>query len=88
MQGNHWWVQVIGTDPDYQRKGFGGRMLDFIGAVADKNSMPTYLDTSGQANENFYKKHDFRVVGKYVLTAGSDTMDTDGGIAAMMRDSK
>ena len=28
-KGNHWWVQVIGTDPDYQRKGFGGRMLDF-----------------------------------------------------------
>ena len=87
-KGDHWYVQAFGTKPDCQRKGFGSRLLEFIGLLGDKSGVPVYLETTGAYSEAFYIKGGFRVVQRYIVSAGSDTLDANGGMAAMIRDPK
>ena len=81
-------------------QGYGSRMLNFIGTLADADGVLAYLETSGASNEAFYSKGGFTPAGRYPLRAGDDSFDLyaqedrlkvvdgsggEGGLVAMVR---
>lgn len=59
---DHWYLFVLGVDPDRQGQGVGGKMIAPILERADKDRLPCYLETMKERNVTFYKKHGFEVV--------------------------
>ena len=58
----HWYLALIGVDPDYSGKGIGGSLLRPILAEADGEGLPCYLETAEERNVAFYQKHGFETV--------------------------
>ena len=84
----HWYCQIFATSPESQRNGYSKRMLPFLSQLSDKSGVPFYLETTGEKNEQFYGKCGFEVVERYPLIVGSDKLDVNGGMAAMVRPPK
>jgi ribosomal protein S18 acetylase RimI-like enzyme len=57
----HWYLPVIGVEPDRQGEGLGGRMLATVLGRLDTNGVPAYLETSTEANVAWYRHHGFEV---------------------------
>lgn len=66
----HWYLQVIGTDPPKQGKGFAGVLLRNQLAVADAGAMPCYLESSKPTNIPVYRAFGFEVVREISLPNG------------------
>jgi GNAT superfamily N-acetyltransferase len=58
----HWYLALVGVDPDYSGKGIGGSLLRTILAEADMEGLPCYLETAEEGNVAFYQKHGFETV--------------------------
>ncbi len=58
----HWYLALVGVDPDYAGKGIGSALLRPILAEADANGVPCYLETAEERNVAFYQKHGFETV--------------------------
>jgi hypothetical protein len=58
----HWYLFVLGVDPDRQGQGVGGKMIAPILERADKDQLPCYLETMKERNVTFYQKHGFEVI--------------------------
>ena len=58
----HWYLALVGVDPDYSGKGIGGSLLRPILAEADGEGFPCYLETAEGRNVAFYQKHGFETV--------------------------
>ncbi|KAL0947542.1 hypothetical protein HGRIS_013638 [Hohenbuehelia grisea] len=63
-------VAALGTHPAAQGKRYGGALLDYVTAMADKNGQTTHLESSNPLNVPFYRRHGFVVVGE--VSAGDD----------------
>jgi GNAT superfamily N-acetyltransferase len=57
----HWYLQTIGTDPQFQGKGYGGVILRHTLAVADAAHMPCYLESSKDTNIPIYQSFGFEL---------------------------
>ena len=66
----HWYLQVIGTDPAKQGKGFGGRIMRHRLAHVDASGMPAYLESSKASNIPIYQSFGFEVSGEIRLPGG------------------
>jgi ribosomal protein S18 acetylase RimI-like enzyme len=66
----HYYLQVIGTDPAKQGKGFGGVVMRRHLAVADAARMPCYLESSKETNIPIYQSFGFAVTGEIRLPDG------------------
>lgn len=66
----HFYLQVIGTDPVAQGKGYGGLVLRRHLAVADREGLPAYLESSKEQNIPFYRSFGFEVTGEINLKNG------------------
>jgi ribosomal protein S18 acetylase RimI-like enzyme len=66
----HWYLFVLGVDPERQGKGVGGTIIQPIMERADKDQLPCYLETMKDRNVTFYKKHGFEVVVDDVFPNG------------------
>jgi len=66
----HYYLQVIGTDPAKQGKGFGGVVMRRHLAVADAARMPCYLESSKATNIPIYQSFGFEVTGEIRLPDG------------------
>jgi len=66
----HWYLQVIGTDPAKQGKGFGSLIMRQQLAVADAAHMPCYLESSKDTNIPIYKSFGFEVTGEIRIPNG------------------
>ncbi|MDE3115072.1 MAG: GNAT family N-acetyltransferase [Pseudomonadota bacterium] len=66
----HWYLQVIGTDPAAQGKGFGGRLMRRGLAVVDEAHAPAYLESSKEANIPIYQSFGFAVTGEIRIKDG------------------
>ena len=66
----HWYLQVLGTDPARQGKGYGGVVMRRQLALADAADMPAYLESSKEANIPIYKSFGFEVTGEIKLPGG------------------
>lgn len=66
----HWYLAVLGTDPDAQRCGLASAILGPVLERCDRERMPAYLESSKAANIPFYAKHGFEVVDELKIPDG------------------
>jgi|SRR5581483_1430678 len=60
----HWYLAVLGTDPDHQGKGIGSSLLAPVLRLCDEEGLPAYLESSKERNIAFYRRHGFEVTGE------------------------
>ena len=58
----HWYLWVIGVEPERQGRGLGGSLVEPMIVRADAERMPCYLETHKERNVAFYQKHGYNVV--------------------------
>ena len=46
---------MFATHPKYQNKGYGTKLIQFLGKIADKEGVLSILETAGIKNTTFYK---------------------------------
>jgi GNAT superfamily N-acetyltransferase len=66
----HWYLFILGVDPDRQGQGVGGQLIAPAIARADEQGLPCYLETMKTRNLPFYQKHGFAVVVEEDLPKG------------------
>ncbi|MFF4328379.1 GNAT family N-acetyltransferase [Streptomyces sp. NPDC001591] len=70
----HWYLAVVGADPDGQGQGHGAALLRSGLAQADAAGLPVYLESSKEANLPFYEHLGFTVLGEAQLPGGGPTL--------------
>lgn len=58
----HWYLWVLGVEPEHQGEGIGGSLLRDGLARADASQLPCYLETMKPENVSLYQKFGFKVV--------------------------
>jgi ribosomal protein S18 acetylase RimI-like enzyme len=58
----HWYLMVLGVEPERQGQGVGSALIGPGLARADRDRLPCYLETAKEINVEFYGKHGFDVV--------------------------
>lgn len=58
----HWYLALIGVDPDHAGRGIGSALLEPVLEQADRDGIPCYLETAEEDNVGFYQRHGFEVV--------------------------
>ena len=61
ISGAHWHLQIIGVDPDYQRRGLGASMVRYLLRRIDREALPTYLNTTTDEGVALYQRLGFAV---------------------------
>jgi ribosomal protein S18 acetylase RimI-like enzyme len=57
----HFYLFVLGVEPELQGRGLGGRMLAELCARADRDGLACYLETDKASSVRLYERHGFRV---------------------------
>ncbi len=57
----HWYLQILGTDPEWQGKGVGSALLAQMLERCDTTGERVYLEASKEKNIGFYERHGFSV---------------------------
>jgi len=60
----HYKLDLLAVEPEYQGKGFGGKLLRYLMPIIDKSNNTCYLETTKKSNVQIYKKFGFVVVFK------------------------
>jgi ribosomal protein S18 acetylase RimI-like enzyme len=63
----HYYLPVLGIEPEFQGRGFGGALLQPVLARCDRDRMGAYLESSKRRNVALYERHGFRVVEELEL---------------------
>jgi ribosomal protein S18 acetylase RimI-like enzyme len=58
----HWYLSVLGVEPERQGQGVGGSLIQPVLKTADTEGLPCYLETTRDRNVPFYRRHGFEVV--------------------------
>jgi GNAT superfamily N-acetyltransferase len=66
----HWYLGVLGTDPDHQGQGLGSAVLQPVLERCDTEGMPAYLESSKESNLAFYGRHGFVERSAFHLPGG------------------
>ncbi len=66
----HWYLASMGTHPDWQGKGLGGKVLEPVLARCDADGLPAYTDTATELNVQFYQRQGFEVVDEAQIDGG------------------
>ena len=66
----HWYLAILGTDPDRQGRGLASAALAPVLARCDAEGTPAYLETATPENVPFYERHGFAVTGDATLPRG------------------
>ncbi len=61
----HYYLSLLGTDPDHRGKGSGMALLAEGLARIDAEGMPAYLESSNSANDGRYERLGFERVGEF-----------------------
>jgi ribosomal protein S18 acetylase RimI-like enzyme len=61
----HWYLQLIGVDPEHQGKGFASRLIRGMLARIDGEGLPCYLETELEENVPIYQHFGFQVLEEY-----------------------
>jgi ribosomal protein S18 acetylase RimI-like enzyme len=63
----HWYLQLLGVDPEHQGRGHATALLTPMLTRLDHERLPCCLDTMNGDNVAFYERFGFRVVAKSLL---------------------
>ena len=66
----HWYLAVLGTDPEHQGKGVGGALLAPVLDECDRDGIGAYLESSKERNVPYYRRFGFEVVDQFDLPNG------------------
>lgn len=66
----HWYLAVLGTDPEYQGKGIGSALMAPVLSKCDEEGVPAYLESSKERNIPFYERHGFKVTNELQIKNG------------------
>jgi GNAT superfamily N-acetyltransferase len=66
----HWYLAVLGTDPDRQGEGIGTALMQPVLDECDRLEIPAYLETGTERNVAFYTRHGFKVTEEVQLPKG------------------
>ncbi|MBA7473908.1 hypothetical protein ES707_09255 [subsurface metagenome] len=78
----HWFLQTIGVAPQFQGKGYAGKLLRPMLSKIDKEGLPCYLETLDEQNVQLYEHFGFKVIEE------SNVPSTNLTNWAMMRDGR
>jgi GNAT superfamily N-acetyltransferase len=60
----HWFLDSVGVLPQYQGKGYGGKLIGAMLVRTDRESLPVYLDTMDETDVRRYEHFGFKVIDK------------------------
>lgn len=66
----HWYLALLGTDPDHQGKGYGSAVLSPILDRCDGEGVHAFLESSKERNLPFYERHGFEVTNQLTFGPG------------------
>lgn len=66
----HWYLPLIGVEPNAQGKGLGGQLMRHAVARCDQERAPAYLEASNRRNVALYRRFGFEVMGEIQVGAG------------------
>lgn len=66
----HWYLAVLGTDPEHQGKGHGSAVMRPVLDRCDAEGVGAYLESSKESNVPYYERHGFEVTEQLTLPAG------------------
>jgi len=78
----HWYLAVIGVDPESQGRGHGGSLLRPMLSWLDEQGLPSCLETEKERNVSLYRHFDYEVIDDYVIP------DTDVRLWVMLREAR
>ena len=67
---SHWYLPLVGVEPNAQGRGLGGALMRHATARADEDGRLAYLESSNSRNISLYERHGFEVMGKIQIGAG------------------
>lgn len=67
---DHWYLQLLGTHPDWQRQGLGAALMASMFERADAEGLPCHLETETLVNVAYYRRHGFEVTAEFDIPAG------------------
>jgi GNAT superfamily N-acetyltransferase len=70
----HWYLPLMGVNPEEQGQGRGSALLTHALARCDRDGLPAYLESSSPRSIPLYERHGFRVLG--VIRAGDSPVIT------------
>lgn len=59
----HWYLPMIGTDPNRQGQGLGSILLRHALTRCDRDNLPAYLESSNAKNVPLYERFGFELLG-------------------------
>jgi ribosomal protein S18 acetylase RimI-like enzyme len=62
LNKRHYYLMVIGVEPEHQQKGIGSRLMEVGLKIADNEKLDCYLETVTHEDVRFYMKHNFEVI--------------------------
>jgi ribosomal protein S18 acetylase RimI-like enzyme len=60
----HWYLQIIGVDPAYQRQGFSSQLISPMLERIDREHLSCFLETNTEKNVAIYQRFGFEVVSE------------------------
>jgi GNAT superfamily N-acetyltransferase len=66
----HWYLAVMGVDPDWQGRGLGGALMRPVLDQLDADAMPAYLEASTPRSRALYERNGFEVTGEFNMPRG------------------
>ena len=66
----HWYLQMLGTDPDWQGRGAGSAIIAPVLERCDDEHERVYLESSKERNIPFYERQGFRVTADIQVPGG------------------
>jgi GNAT superfamily N-acetyltransferase len=70
QRASHWYLSLLGTDPDARGHGLGSAVLEPVLQRCDSDGVGAYLESSKERNIDFYVRHGFRVIEEIKLPRG------------------
>jgi ribosomal protein S18 acetylase RimI-like enzyme len=66
----HWYLMILGADPNHQRSGFGRMLVEPMLERADDDGVVAYLESSKEANVPYYRRFGFEVTREQPIAPG------------------